>query len=119
VTFNIPEQFKGKQNCALVVEHPDFEFISLGNNRFELKAVEGSISLLEHFPKAPNEWYKYDKRFRIPIGNPRNEETGRYVWRTKGEYVGLVAHVSYFGDVGRRGVGLGGRPSGGFGVALF
>jgi hypothetical protein len=118
--FEVPQQFIGKTNCALVAEHPDFELIPLGDNNFRLKAAEGSISLLERFPKKSYEWYEPDKKFRIPIGNPiAVDQSSRFLWRTKGEYVGLVARVCNLIDGGRRGVGLGGRPSGGFGVALF
>ncbi|NYZ73661.1 hypothetical protein H0O00_00805 [Candidatus Micrarchaeota archaeon] len=118
-TFNIPQQFRGKTNCALVVEHPDFQFISLGDNKFQLKAAEGSVSLLEHFSNKSDEWYKYDKRFRIPTGTPKNKtDSTRWLWRQGNGYVGLVARGFGGYDV-RRGVALDYAPSGAFGVAVF
>ncbi|NYZ73657.1 hypothetical protein H0O00_00785 [Candidatus Micrarchaeota archaeon] len=72
-TFDVPQQFIGKTNCVLVVEYPDFGFVGLGDNRFQLKAAEGAVSLIEHFPKKSNEWYEYDERFRIPTGSPKKE----------------------------------------------
>jgi hypothetical protein len=121
VTFNVPQQFIGKTNCALVVEHPDFDLVSLGDNNFRLKADEGSLNLIEHFPKETHMWYAYDKKFRIPTGNPRNaEESRRRLWRTDGEHVGLVARVNDYNlGYGREDVGLNGWPSLGFGVAVF
>jgi len=120
VTFNVPKQFRRKKNCALVVEYPDFEFASLGDNRFELKVAEGYVSLLEHFPKASDKWYEYDERFRIPIGNPGDKgKSRRCLWRRDGGYVGLVARGGGGWDGVRRYAGLDGGPSGALGVAVF
>ncbi|NYZ74490.1 hypothetical protein H0O00_05075 [Candidatus Micrarchaeota archaeon] len=117
VTFNVLQQFRGKTNCALVVEHPDFEFVDLGNNRFELKAAEGAASLLEHFPKKKG-WYRYDERFRIPVGNPKKDDgSTKHFWRKDTAHIGLVAFDS--GGSGRQVVYLYDGPSVGLGVAIF
>ena len=120
ITFNIPEQFRGKANCALVVEHPDFELVSLGNNSYELKADEKSISLLENFPKETQKWYHYDERFRIPVGEPLNvqqaDNTVRYLWRIAGSYIGLLVRCLDVG--GRQGVDVY-RPSNALGVHVI
>ena len=34
IVFDIPEQFRGKRNCALVVEHPDFVLTKIDDNHF-------------------------------------------------------------------------------------
>ncbi|NYZ74496.1 hypothetical protein H0O00_05105 [Candidatus Micrarchaeota archaeon] len=122
VSFEVPEKFRGKRNCALVVEHPDFEFVYSGNNRFELKTAEGHVSLLEYFPKASKEWYEYDERFRIPVGEPKRiNRSLRRLYRNYAEYIGsLLREVNdFFGGYGRRGVGAGVRWSDASGVALF
>ena len=124
ITFNIPEQFRGKANCALIAEHPDFELVSLGNNSYELKADEKSISLLENFPKETFNMggYHYDERFRIPVGEPLNvqqaDNTVRYLWRIAGSYIGLLAR-DYRGFDRQRVVGAGGCPSYPLGVHVI
>jgi hypothetical protein len=125
-TFNtsIPEKFRGKKNCALVVEHPDFDLVILGNNHFELKADENSFHLLENFPKKSAKWYNFDERFRIPVGSPkRKNDSMRRLLRRDVSYVGPVARdFRDFGDCNRdlwRRVYLDGRPSGGYGVAII
>ncbi|NYZ74128.1 hypothetical protein H0O00_03220 [Candidatus Micrarchaeota archaeon] len=119
VTFEVPQPFRGKTNCILVVEHPDFDIVSLGDNNFQLKAAEGSVSLLERFPKKRGDWYGYDKTFRIPVGRPKQTgDSSRRLWRVNYEYVGLVSlDCRDYG--GRRGVDLNYAPSLAFGVALF
>jgi hypothetical protein len=103
----------------LVVEHPDFDLVRLGNNSFELRTLEGSISLVENFPKKSKRWYEFDERFRIPVGSPkRKHDSMRRLWRDY-SCVGPVARyfVDYCND--RLGVGLDCRPSNGLGVAVF
>jgi hypothetical protein len=120
VAFEVPRPFRGKKNCVLVVEHPDFDLVSLGDNNFQLKAAEGGVSLLEHFPKKHGYWYGCDKTFRIPVGRPKQTgDSSKRLWRVNYEYVGLVALDSrdYYGD--RRGLDLNYAPSVAFRVAMF
>ena len=71
ISFTIPEQFRGKKNCGLVLEHPDFEIIGLGDNKFQLTLANGAnIRLVEPkgdewinrwhdtYPKKKTRWFK-------------------------------------------------------------
>ncbi len=117
-SFNVPEQFRGKANCALVIEHPDFELMALGDNRYELRVDERSVHQVESFAKE-NSWHRYDAETGIPHGEAVKESSdARHLWRLKdSSYLGPVARDYYFDY--RRVVGLGNWPSGGYGVALW
>ena len=118
VTFKVPKQFRGKINCALVVEHPDFELIDLGNNRFEIRATDG-IHLIEQFPKQDG-WHMPDAETGIPRGKAVKESSdARYLWRLKdSSYLGPVAREYGLGYDYRRVVDLYRWSSNGSGVAL-
>ena len=91
VEFTIPHQFRGKRNCALVVEHPDFELIALGNNTFEFKVLDSKIQLIKGFPKE-NGWHMPHTKITIPHGRKvqLSDET-RYLLRIEdGSYGGLL-----------------------------
>jgi hypothetical protein len=122
-SFDVPQQFRGKKNCALVVEHPDFELIPLGDNNFQLKAAEGRVSLLEHFPKQAGKWHNYDKKFRIPVDSQeQRDDSTRYLWRPGAGHVDLVARscgYDVYGDSRRRYVVFDVKPQGTYGVAVF
>ena len=123
ISFTVPEQFRGKINCALLVEHPDFELISLGNNNYELKVDEWNVHQIERFPTKKDGWYRYNK-FRIPVGKKvayREDNTIRYLWRDSNSYIGLLGRgYLHFGiNDGRRDVGLDDLPSDRRVVALF
>jgi hypothetical protein len=121
--FNVPQQFIGKTNCVLVVEHPDFDLVSLGDNNFQLKAAEGRVSLLEHFPKQAGKWHNYDKKFRIPVDSQeQRDDSTRYLWRPGAGHVDLVARscgYDVYGDSRRRYVVFDVKPQGTYGVAVF
>ena len=118
VLFSIPKQFKGKRNCALAMEHPDFEVIDLGNNRFEIKLVEGAnIHLIANFPKQTSQRYKPHPETKIPQGEPvKNSKDARYLWRLDSAFIGPVARNVI--DDRRRYIGALYRPSIDFGVAF-
>jgi len=118
ITFSVPEQFRGKANCALAVDYPDFEVLELGNNKYELKLVEGAnIHLIENFP-AKNGWHNLHPETKIPQGEPvRESQEARYLWRSKdSSYVGLLVRSSVYGG---QVVYAGFRASDRLGVALF
>ncbi|NYZ73836.1 hypothetical protein H0O00_01715 [Candidatus Micrarchaeota archaeon] len=136
ISFDVPQQFIGKRNCALVVEHPDFEIrriskdmaeghndfelIPLGNNNFQLKAAEESVSLLEQFPKKNvfGQRYRCDRKFRIPIDDPKeHNRSTRYLFRHNAECVDFISRNTA-GYEGRRFVTFQ-PPSTGLGVAVF
>ncbi len=122
ITFNIPQQFRGKTNCALVIQHPDFELVNLGNNKYEIRVPdEANIRLIEDFPKK-NEWYMPDAETSIPHGKAVKESSdSRCLWRsTTGSYLGPL------GRGGRSNIDYRGRDVGaydywfvGLGVALL
>ncbi len=121
ISFEVPKQFRGKANCALVIEHPDFELIELGNNRYELKVDVLSVYQIEQFPRRDG-WYMYDAKTGIPHGRMVNESSdARRLWRLEdSSYLGPVAcSVDVDGDVRWRYVRAGYRSSGRFGVALI
>ena len=105
ISFAVPEQFQGKTNCALVVEHPDFELINLKDNRYKIKLLEGaSINLIENFPTHSQRWYNTDPETKIPIGEPvrKSEKDARYLCRLDGHYLGPVARDVDFGGYDRQ-----------------
>jgi hypothetical protein len=120
ISFIIPENFRGKMNCVLVAEYPDFDVVGSAD-AYELKIQDVSrLHLLENFPAKREEWYDYDERFGIPVGKPKRESNERrYLNRTE-SYIGpVVRDFDGIDGYWRRGVGLVGRPSVGCGVALF
>ncbi|MEW6035719.1 MAG: hypothetical protein AB1529_03845 [Candidatus Micrarchaeota archaeon] len=117
ISFVVPAAFRGKKDCALVVEHPDFDFISLGSRSYGLRVSdEGRIHLLKNFPREYG-WYHYDEKSRIPAGD-QVRAGGRYLRRNNGSYLGLVARGDWGGDGNGRDVLLGAEPSVGIRVAV-
>ena len=129
ISFKVPKQFRGKVNCALVVEHPDFELIDrelgdlpkgqtdLGNNRYEIRVSdEANIHQIEQFPKIEG-WHLTDHG--IPVGAKVGDsiDDARYLLRSYKAYLGPVRRG--YGD--RRGgqyVILDGGPFFGCGVGM-
>jgi len=106
----VPRKWQAKKNVALVCDHPRFSF---KDNEFSSKNF-----LLIPFPEKSG-WFLPDAAFGIPNGEPdssRNSKA-RYLWRSSGDYVGLLVrgYVLFFGD-DRRNVGAGGGPRLRFGV---
>ena len=122
VSFTVPKQFQGMENCVLVVEHPDFGFTLVGKNKYELKIKdENLIHLLENFPKEDG-WHHYDERLRIPVGEKLDDQQAddsmRYLWRIDNHsYVGLLARLGNIGGSSwRQNVGASRWLSDGLGV---
>ncbi|MBS3068524.1 hypothetical protein J4450_07485 [Candidatus Micrarchaeota archaeon] len=95
ISFKVPKQFQGLANCALAIDHPDFELIDLGNNKYEIKLVEGAtIYLIENFPKK-NGWYIPHPQTKIPQGKPVEEsKEARRLSRSIGAYAYLLWRCS-------------------------
>ncbi len=109
--FRIPEDYLDKRDSILVVEHPNFQLISEGNDRIVCAAF---VDLVEKFPVA-NGWHKGDTKYDIPHG-PTNSYPARYLRRIE-KRVGLAARVH--GDYFRRQlVGLFDQPSYRLGVVV-
>ncbi len=111
ISFQVPKQFRGKTNCALIVEHPAFELIHLGNNRYEIKAEDANIRLIENFPTKSQTLYNTNSETKIPQGESVSHQSkeARYLWRLDGAYIGFVVRAGYFyvrrgGDNRRRDV---------------
>ncbi len=116
IGFDVPAEFRGKTNCALVVEHPDFELVDLGGNRFEVRPLEGSVSLVEVFPAENNVYYECDARFGIPVGARSGVDTSKYLARADGAHCGFVGYGP--SDMGS-GISVNQMPNSKYGVALF
>jgi hypothetical protein len=116
IGFGVPVEFRGKTNCALVVEHPDFELVDLGGNRFEVRSLEGSVSLVEAFPAENNVYYECDARFGIPAGARSGVDTSKYLARADGAHCGFVGYGP--SDMGS-GISVNQMPNHKYGVALF
>ncbi len=119
ITFNIPSKFQGKVNCALVIVYPDFESIALGNNKYELRAADENIHLIERFPKKDG-WYIPHAETGVPHGESAEANSNtKYLYRLNGSsYVGLLACDGYV-YYGRQDVGAYYRASCMFKLALF
>jgi hypothetical protein len=116
IRLAVPEHLRGKTNCALVIEHPDFGIVVMGNSTYELEADEKTIALIENFPKESGKWHEFDERFRIPVGSQkRKNKSLRRLWRLDDSYLGPVARGFY----DRRVAFLIYGPSVGYGVAVF
>jgi len=123
VSFNVPEKFRGLANCALIIDYPDFDLMDLGNNKHEIKLVDGAnIHLIGGFPTKSG-WHKPHPETMIPHDEEiAGSKKARHLWRQDGAYIGCVAR-SYggfagFGD-GSQSVTLVIMPSYGYEVALF
>ena len=120
INFKVSTQFRGKVNCALVIEHPDFDLVDLGSNRYELKAADENIHLVKRFPKNSGLYMSHAE-----IGVPHGEKVeasldARYLHRLNdSSYVGLL--VSFVLDFHYRGrdVFADFRYDYAFGVALL
>ena len=121
ISFNVPDKFRDKEGCALVVQHPDFDLVPAEGNSCKLiVANESMVHLIENFPSQSLNWYQYDGQFRIPIGHPINPSPdSRGLWRASGScYIGLVVRVGYDVNYGC-GVNAYGGASGKHGVAVI
>ena len=68
LTFQVPEKFRGKTGCAMVINHPDFDFQKINEHTYLLKARnDNAIALIEDFPEESG-WYHFENRFHIPVG---------------------------------------------------
>ncbi len=93
ISFEVPEQFRGKTNCALVVEHPDFELIDFGNNKYELRAADSNIHLVQDFAKKSG---LYSTDHGIPVGlDVGFSKDASYLGRTADSYIGLIRRGVY------------------------
>ena len=114
--FPVPQKYRGKKDCILVAEHPDYSLEIKGNERI-IRAEK--VDLIEKFPAENQKWYLADPKHGIPFGDLVDEldSNARYLWRIEKNVI-PVARYYYYGDVVRRDVGLVGRPSGGRGVVV-
>lgn len=96
ISFVVPARFRGKSDCRLIVEHPDFDLVATGKNTYDLIADRTAIHLLDGNLYSPGN-YRYDERYRLPIGcrtHKKDSESQRYSLNIKhGKYIGLVVRV--------------------------
>jgi hypothetical protein len=117
--FPVPKQFRGMEDVILVAEHPDYTLERDGKN---LVVQAGAVDAVENFPARTERWYIVDPKHGIPMESEPSGDNpnARYLWRIESR-VGPARRGYYYlrlDDVGRRGVGLDGRPSDGLGVAV-
>ena len=119
ISFNIPDEFRGRKDCALVVQHPDFDLLPTGPNSYRLNVTDvNMIHLIEKFPSTGGK-YPHEEQFRIPVQSASSSNDQRWFWRVVGScYIGLVVRfddVVYY----RRYVDAVDRASGEHGVAVI
>ncbi|MBS3068280.1 hypothetical protein J4450_06245 [Candidatus Micrarchaeota archaeon] len=120
VLFTVPEQFRGKTNCALAIVHPDFDILDLGNKRYKIKLVKGAnIHLIENFPKVGGSWHMRHTETGIPQSEPvEKSDEAIHLWRFNTASIGPVAR-DYNSFVDGKYIGLNAAPSCGYEIALF
>ncbi len=104
VTFTVPTQFRGKTNCVLIVEHPDFDLHQLGDHTYQFVVPDESKLILA-------------ERFRKNMAaNPEQDFTTvtKYLWKGSKSYIGLLVRRVDWG----RGIGSTYGPVSTFDVAL-
>ena len=94
ITFNVPEQFIGKTNCALVVEHPDFDLIDLGDSKYEIRVSDKHIHQIERFSKEEG-WHLTE--YGIPVGAEvaSSKNDARYLYRINKTHIGSVVRDDF------------------------
>jgi len=106
ISFNIPDEFRGQKDCALVVQHHDFDLLPTGPNSYRLNVTDvNMIHLIENFPSTSGEhYYSYEEQFRIPVQSASSSNDRRLLWRMSDCYIGLVVRGDGYVDYWRRGV---------------
>ncbi len=110
ISFIVPELFRGKVNCVLVVEHPDFDIIDFGNGNYKLKADDSNVFLLQDFPKTSGDWSMFDEMFRVPVGTSfhinqlyvmANRDSMRQLHRSECPFIGPLSRAVAVDKSGR------------------
>jgi len=97
ISFNVPDEFRGQRNCALVVQHPDFDLLPTGPNSYRLNVTDvNMIHLIEKFPSTSGKLYLYEEQFRIPVQSASSSNDRRLLWRMSDCYIGLVVRGDYY-----------------------
>ena len=149
ISFKVPKQFRGKVNCALVIEHPDFEVIDrelvassrpanpsgfvvhsslprkigdLPNGQTELGNNGYELKVADEIRQIQS-FAKQDgwhlTDHGIPVGAEQHSNS-RYLWRTSSSYIGLLLRVfDYIGYNRRQYVGAFKRLSDVVGVHMM
>ncbi len=101
ISFKVPKQFRGLKNCALVVEHPDFDLIALGNNKYELRIDGQNVHQIDVFPKKDGCYIPHAET-GVPQGeNAEANSNTRHLYRLNdSSYTGLL--VRFVGGYGSR-----------------
>ena len=91
ISFNVPDKFRGRKDCALVVQHPDFDLLPTGPNSYRLNVTDvNMLHLIEKFPSTGGT-YPYEEQFRIPVQSTSSSNDQRWFWCVVGScYIGLV-----------------------------
>ncbi len=110
ISFNVPPEFQNKRGYALVVEHPDFELVPIGDRNYQLVVPElHRLHLIEKFPSVPG-WYMPDVETGVPHGRRassdppfrQHNQPARELSRLSSVYIGPIERVyeviSFLGD---------------------
>ena len=96
INVKIPAIFVGKENCALVIEHPNFKVVKTDSSYQIVPTREDKFWFMELFPKEDG-CYATWEMFRIPYGDKLglkqayHGEIRRELKRRNGAYVGLIS----------------------------
>ena len=118
VTFEVPESLRGRVNCAIVLEYPDFELVRTGERSYQIKLTEGAeIHLAEDFPVKSGRYLQNE--LGIPHGKTVKESPeARYLLREgSSSYAGLLGRGGDYDGWGQYVIACY-RASGGLGVAF-
>jgi len=93
VLFEIPREYQGLKNSALVLESPNLKV----EEHDDKHILTGKIVKIKDFP-ASDGWYGADKDTVIPQGEKisSSREDARYLWRRNEQYIGPVARYYDF-----------------------
>ena len=89
LTYNVPKEYQGLANCALVLKHPNF--------KVEGRTLRGDrVNVVENFP-ALNGWYGVDEAFGIPQGSSKEsrDPSARQLLRLDGPCISMVVRGSH------------------------
>lgn len=108
LSFEVPDDFSGRENCAIIMEHPDFRIVKLGEAEYFLEADRKDMAIIEGYPaKRKSSWtvrFVTDPGFGIPCGDTEEFIIARKAFNSpaiqfNGEdnpYVGAVCRTTSF-----------------------
>ena len=120
LVFDVPAEYQGKKDMALILKHPD---VTLEKGVYGLSVVKGAVvHVVENYPQQGG-WYQVDPETGIPCGDTcsSRDPDARYLYRDEDQaFIGPVARWGdVFDDGYRRDVGAYWRPDWTLGVVVL